>query len=414
MADSPIVHWFPGHMAKATRMITEYIKKVDVVIELLDARIPRSSANPVILELVGQKPHIVLLNKVDLADPKATKEWTEFFTKQGITVLAIDSKSGKGNKKLLSTVERLSKPIIDRWVAKGIRSRSVRTIILGIPNVGKSTLINALIGDKIAIVSDKAQTTRNRIICVYTDEAKQIVFMDTPGVHKPKHKLGEFMVDAAIESLKETEAVLFVVAGNEKRGPGDNFIIEQLKRVKVPVFLVVNKIDTLQKEQVLEAIVSYQDAYPFAGVIPISAKNKENLSELLTVLGEHLPEGPQYFPEDMITDQPERLIISDIVREKILLSTRDEIPHAIAVDVDEMKTRDDGTTYIRATIYCERDSQKGIIIGNKGALLRKIGAEARMDIQKLLATKVYLDLWVKVKKDWRNKSGMLSELGYKK
>ena len=286
--------------------------------------------------------------------------------------------------------------------------------VVGRPNVGKSTMINALIGDKIVIVSDKAQTTRNRIICVHTDEEKQIVFMDTPGVHKPKHKLGEFMVDAAIESLKETEAVLFVVAGNEKRGPGDNFIIEQLKRVKVPVFLVINKIDTLQKEQVLEAIVSYQDAYPFAGVIPISAKNKENLSELLNVLGKYLPEGPQYFPEDMITDQPERLIISDIVREKILLSTRDEIPHAIAVDVDEMKNRDDGTTYIRATIYCERDSQKGIIIGNKGALLRKIGAEARMDIQKLLATKVYLDLWVKVKKDWRNKSGMLSELGYKK
>ena len=269
--------------------------------------------------------------------------------------------------------------------------------VVGRPNVGKSTLINALIGDKIAIVSDKAQTTRNRIICVYTDEAKQIVFMDTPGVHKPKHNLGEFMVDAAIESLKETEAVLFVVAGNEKRGPGDNFIIEQLKRVKVPVFLVVNKIDTLKKEELLEAIVSYQDAYPFAGVIPISAKDKENLNEVLNVLEETLPEGPRYFPEDMITDQPERLIISDIVREKILLATRD-----------------DGTTYIRATIYCERDSQKGIIIGKKGALLKQLGAEARVDIQKLLATKVYLDLWVKVKKDWRNKSGMLSELGYRK
>lgn len=285
--------------------------------------------------------------------------------------------------------------------------------VVGRPNVGKSTMINALIGDKIAIVSDKAQTTRNRIICVYTDEEKQIVFMDTPGVHKPKHKLGEFMVDAAIASLKETEAVLFVVAGNEKRGPGDDFIIEQLRKVKVPVFLVVNKIDTLKKDELIAAIASYGD-FDFAGVIPISAKDKENLPELLKVLGEYLPEGPQYFPEDMITDQPERLIISDIVREKILLATRDEIPHAIAVDVDEMKTRDDGTTYIRATIYCERDSQKGIIIGNKGALLRKIGAEARMDIQKLLATKVYLDLWVKVKKDWRNKSGMLSELGYKK
>lgn len=284
--------------------------------------------------------------------------------------------------------------------------------VVGRPNVGKSTMINALIGDKIAIVSDKAQTTRNRIICVYTDEEKQIVFMDTPGVHKPKHKLGEFMVDAAIASLKETEAVLFVVAGNEKRGPGDDFIIEQLRKVKVPVFLVVNKIDTLKKDDLIAAIASYSD-FDFEGVIPISAKDKENLPELLKVLGEHLPEGPQYFPEDMITDQPERLIISDIVREKILLATRDEIPHAIAVDVDEMKTRPDGTTYIRATIYCERDSQKGIIIGNKGALLRKIGAEARVDIERLLATKVYLDLWVKVKKDWRNKSGMLSELGYK-
>lgn len=284
--------------------------------------------------------------------------------------------------------------------------------VVGRPNVGKSTMINALIGDKIAIVSDKAQTTRNRIICVYTDKEKQIVFMDTPGVHKPKHKLGEFMVDAAIASLKETEAVLFVVAGNEKRGPGDDFIIEQLRKVKVPVFLVVNKIDTLKKDELIAAIASYGD-FDFSGVIPISAKDKENLPELLKVLGEYLPEGPQYFPEDMITDQPERLIISDIVREKILLATRDEIPHAIAVDVDEMKTRPDGTTYIRATIYCERDSQKGIIIGNKGALLRKIGAEARVDIERLLATKVYLDLWVKVKKDWRNKSGMLSELGYK-
>lgn len=285
--------------------------------------------------------------------------------------------------------------------------------VVGRPNVGKSTLINALIGDKIVIVSDKAQTTRNRIICVYTDEEKQIVFMDTPGIHKPKHKLGEFMVDAAIESLKEIEAVLFVVAGNEKRGPGDNFILEQLKKVKVPVFLVINKIDTLERVDILKTIVTYQEAYPFAGIIPISAKEKDNLDEVLKVLTKVLPEGPQYFPEDMITDQPERLIIADIVREKILLKTRDEVPHAIAVDVDEMKTRDDGMTYVRATIYCERDSQKGIIIGKRGAMLREIGGEARADIERLLATKVYLDLWVKVKKDWRNKSGMLSELGYK-
>ena len=294
---------------------------------------------------------------------------------------------------------------------KGFKSGFVA--VVGRPNVGKSTLINALIDDKIVIVSDKAQTTRNRIVCVYTDEKKQIVFMDTPGIHKPKHKLGEFMVDQAVDSLREVEAVLFVVAANEKRGPGDNFVIEQLKKVNVPVFLIVNKIDTMEKQDLLEAIVSYENSYPFEAVVPISAKEKDNIEEVVNLLERHLPEGPKYFPDDMITDQPERLIISDIVREKILLQTHDEIPHAIAVDVDEMKTRDDGTTYVRATIYVERDSQKGIIIGKQGAMLKTIGRQARDDVERLLATKVFLDLWVKVKKDWRNKSGMLSELGYR-
>ena len=294
---------------------------------------------------------------------------------------------------------------------KGFKSGFVA--VVGRPNVGKSTLINALIDDKIVIVSDKAQTTRNRIVCVYTDEKKQIVFMDTPGIHKPKHKLGEFMVDQAVDSLREVEAVLFVVAANEKRGPGDNFVIEQLRKVNVPVFLIVNKIDTMEKQDLLEAIVSYENSYPFEAVVPISAKEKDNIEEVVNLLEKHLPEGPKYFPDDMITDQPERLIISDIVREKILLQTHDEIPHAIAVDVDEMKTRDDGTTYVRATIYVERDSQKGIIIGKQGTMLKTIGRQARGDVERLLATKVFLDLWVKVKKDWRNKSGMLSELGYR-
>lgn len=285
--------------------------------------------------------------------------------------------------------------------------------VVGRPNVGKSTLINALIDDKIVIVSDKAQTTRNRITCVYTDDEKQVVFLDTPGIHKPKHKLGEYMVEAAQESLKEVDAVLFVVPANEKRGPGDNFIIEKLKNVKVPVFLVINKIDTMDKEEILEVIVNYKDAYPFAEIIPISAKEKENTDRLLEVLGGILPEGPQYFPKDMITDQPERLIVAEIVREKLFLETRDEIPHSVAVEVEEMKTRKDGRIYIRCTIFCERDSQKGIIIGKSGALLKKVGADARKDIERLLATNVYLELWVKVKKDWRNKSEMLSELGYK-
>lgn len=286
--------------------------------------------------------------------------------------------------------------------------------VVGRPNVGKSTLINALIGDKIVIVSDKAQTTRNRITCIYTDDKKQIVFMDTPGIHKPKHKLGQYMVQAATDSLKEVEAVLFLVAANEKKGPGDLFIIEQLKKVHVPVFLIINKIDTIKKEQLLETIVAYKELYPFKAIIPISAEQKDNIDEVVAEIDKVLPVGPKYFPDDMITDQPERLIISDIVREKVLLHTQDEVPHSIAVEVDEMKTRKDGTTYVRATVFCERDSQKGILIGKKGSMLRQLGAEARADIERLLAGKVYLDIWVKVKKDWRNKSAMLSELGYSK
>ena len=413
MADSPIVHWFPGHMAKATRMITEYIKKVDVVIELLDARIPRSSANPVILELVGQKPHIVLLNKVDLADPKATKEWTEFFTQQGITVLAIDSKSGKGNKKLVSTVERLSKPIIDRWVAKGIRSRSIRTIILGIPNVGKSTLINSLIGQKIAIMSDKPQTTRNRIMCVLTTDNEQVIFLDTPGIHKPLHKLGEYMVKAAEGTLKEVDAILFVVDATEDLGGGERYIMERLQATKKPVILIVNKLDLIDRQSVLPIIEKYTKAYDFAGVVPISAKEKMNLDSLLAELNKYLPEGPQYYPADTVTDQPERLIAAEMIREKVLHLTRDEIPHAIAVDIEEMKSRANDKVYIRATIYVERESQKGIVIGKRGALLKEIGALARKDIETMLGSKTYLDLWVKVKKDWRDRSNVLRELGFR-
>ncbi len=285
--------------------------------------------------------------------------------------------------------------------------------VVGRPNVGKSTLINAIIGDKIAIVSNKAQTTRNRIVAVFTDAQKQIIFLDTPGIHKPQSKLGEFMNTAATDSLKEVEAVLFLVAANEKRGPGDNFIMEQLPKAKAPVFLVINKIDTIDKKELAKVIASYQDAYPFTGVIPISALDTSNLDVLMEEIEKTLPEGPQYYPEDYITDQPERLIVADMVREKVLLYTRDEIPHSVAVDIDEMSTRNDGTMYVRATIYCERDSQKGIIIGKKGELLKRIGAEARGDAERLLATKVYLELWVKVKKDWRNKSGALAEFGYK-
>lgn len=284
--------------------------------------------------------------------------------------------------------------------------------VIGRPNVGKSTLINSLIGQKIAIMSDKPQTTQNRILCILTEPDAQIVFLDTPGIHKPKHKLGEYMVKAAEGTLKEVDAILFVVDATEKMGPGEYYILERLQATSKPVILVVNKLDLIEKEQVLPIISHYTDKYPFVGVVPISAKEETNLDALIEEVEKYLPEGPQYYPEDMVTDQPERLIVAELVREKALQLTRDEVPHAIAVDVDEMKTRDNGDTYIRATIYVERDSQKGILIGAKGSMLKEIGRLARVDIEMLLGTRVFLDLWVKVKKDWRDRDSVLRGFGF--
>ena len=284
--------------------------------------------------------------------------------------------------------------------------------VIGRPNVGKSTLINSLIGQKIAIMSDKPQTTRNRILCILTRPEAQIVFLDTPGIHKPKHKRGEYMVKAAEGTLKEVDAIFVVVDATEKMGPGEYYILERLQATAKPVILVVNKLDLIEKEQVLPIISHYTDKYPFVGVVPISAKEETNLDALIEEVEKYLPEGPQYYPEDMVTDQPERLIVAELVREKALQLTRDEVPHAIAVDVDELKARDNGDTYIRATIYVERDSQKGILIGAKGSMLKEIGKLARADIEMLLGTRVFLDLWVKVKKDWRDRDSVLRGIGF--
>ena len=292
------------------------------------------------------------------------------------------------------------------------RHKSGFIAVVGRPNVGKSTLINSLIGQKIAIMSDKPQTTRTRILCILTEPDAQIVFLDTPGIHKPRHKLGEYMVHAAENTLKEVDAVFFVVDATEKMGPGERYILERLQAAKCPCILVVNKLDLIDKPAVLPILESYMKAYPFAGAVPISAKEEVNLAALLTEAKKYLPEGPAYYPEDMVTDQPERLIVAELVREKALLATRDEIPHASAGDLDEMKERPKGDFYIRATIYVERESQKGIVIGAKGALLREIGAQARKDIEMLLGAKVFLDLWVKVKKDWRNREGVLHNFGF--
>ena len=285
--------------------------------------------------------------------------------------------------------------------------------IVGRPNVGKSTLTNGLIGEKIAIMSDRPQTTRNKIMCILNTDNAQIMFLDTPGIHKPHHKLGEYMVRTAESTLKEVDVILFVIDVSEKRGAGENYILELLQKVKTPVILVANKIDKLQdKSKLFNIINEYTALYNFAAVVPVSALEDTEFPGLVAEITKHLPEGPDYFPDDMITDQPERVIAAEMIREKVLRSTRDEVPHSIAVEVDEFKVRENEDVYIRATIFVERESQKGIVIGAKGSLLKKIGQQARKDIEALLGCKVFLELWVKVKADWRNKDKALKQFGY--
>ncbi|MBO0474982.1 GTPase Era [Enterococcus ureasiticus] len=286
--------------------------------------------------------------------------------------------------------------------------------IVGRPNVGKSTLLNRIVGQKIAIMSDKAQTTRNKIQGIYTVPEAQIVFIDTPGIHKPKHRLGDFMVETAYSALREVDATLFMISADQKRGKGDDFIIERLKTMTSPVYLVINKIDTVHPDQLLGIIEDYASQMEFAEVVPISATEGNNVDRLMDVLVDQMPEGPQYFPDDQVTDHPEYFIVSELVREKVLLLTRDEIPHSVAVVVDSMKRDENDKVRIQATIIVERDSQKGIIIGKGGKMLKQIGTKARQDIEHLLDDKVYLELWVKVQKDWRDKKIHLQDFGYRK
>jgi GTP-binding protein Era len=285
--------------------------------------------------------------------------------------------------------------------------------IIGRPNVGKSTLMNQVIGQKIAIMSDKPQTTRNKIHGVYTTDDMQIVFLDTPGIHKPQSKLGDYMMKTAESSLREVDAVLLLIDVAEGIGGGDRFIIESLKKVTKPVILVMNKIDRVQPEELLPTIVKYKDLYDFAEIIPVSAKMGNNVGTLLEQIGKYLPAGPQYYPTDQVTDHPEQFVCAELIREKILHLTREEIPHSIAVGIEDMKVEGNGIVHISAVIYVERDSQKGIIIGKKGALLKEIGQKARYDIEALLGSKTFLELWVKVKKDWRNQDRVLRDLGFR-
>ncbi|MVF15042.1 GTPase Era [Fructilactobacillus sanfranciscensis] len=284
--------------------------------------------------------------------------------------------------------------------------------IVGRPNVGKSTFLNRMVGQKIAIMSDKAQTTRNKIQGVYTTKDAQIVFLDTPGIHKPENKLDEYMDASALSSLREVEAVLFMVSATETRGAGDNYIIDQLKKVDVPVYLIINKIDEINPDKLLVIMDTYRKAYDWAEVFPISALRGNNVDELIGNLIDHLPEGPQYYPDDQVTDHPERFIVQEIVREKILENTRQEIPHSVAVYVESMKTNENGKVQIEASIIVDREGQKRIIIGKGGALLKYISIGARREIEKLLGSKVNLKLWIRVQSGWRDKDTALNNLGY--
>lgn len=286
--------------------------------------------------------------------------------------------------------------------------------IIGRPNVGKSTFLNQVLGKKIAIMSDKPQTTRNKIQGVITDADSQTIFIDTPGIHKPKHELGKFMTDLALGTLNEVDAIMFMVNATEKIGKGDRFILEFLKAVKQPVYLVINKIDLLKKEELLTVIAAFKEEHDFAGIIPISALTGENIDTLLSVMKEMLPEGPQFYPSEYVTDHPERFIISELIREKVLHLTHEEVPHSVAVIIDKIEKSPDGKNLIdvMATIIVERSSQKGILIGKGGKMLKDIGSLARKDITNLLGTKIYLELWVKVQKDWRNKKLYLNDFGY--
>ncbi|MBA8758909.1 MULTISPECIES: GTPase Era [Staphylococcus] len=284
--------------------------------------------------------------------------------------------------------------------------------IIGRPNVGKSTFVNRVIGHKIAIMSDKAQTTRNKIQGVMTEKDAQIVFLDTPGIHKPKHKLGDYMMKVAKNTLSEIDAVMFMVNVNEEIGRGDQYIMEMLKTVKTPVFLVLNKIDLVHPDALMPKIEQYQTYMDFAEIVPISALEGHNVKHFLNVLKSYLPEGPQYYPDGQISDHPEQFVVSELIREKILQTTSEEIPHAIGVNVERMTKESEDRVHIEATIFVERDSQKGIVIGKGGKKLKEIGKRARLDIEHLLGSKVYLDLWVKVQKDWRNKATFIKQMGY--
>lgn len=291
------------------------------------------------------------------------------------------------------------------------RFRSGFAALVGRPNVGKSTLINRLVGRKVAIISDKPQTTRHKIHSVLTRDDAQVVFLDTPGIHKPRHRLGRHMVDLALGALKEVDAILFLCEAEEP-GSGDKYIIDQFREISTPVILVLNKIDLVPRKDILPLIETYRHLYPFREIVPASALTGENVDGLTELVIGYLPDGPMYYPEGMVTDKPERFIMAEIIREKVLHLTSQEVPHSVTVEVEDVQEKPNNLVAVRAVIYTERDSQKGILIGKNGGMLKEVGRRAREDMEALFGSRIYLDLWVKVKADWRNNEKYLRSFGF--
>jgi len=285
--------------------------------------------------------------------------------------------------------------------------------IIGRPNVGKSTLLNRIVGQKVAIMSDVPQTTRNKIQGVVTTDDSQIVFIDTPGIHRPLTRLNDFMLKSAYSTFNQVDLILFVVNAAEKRGAGDNFIMQKIKDLRTPKFLIINKIDQVKPEQLLKIIMDYTSDNTFDEVVPISAANGSNVNEMMATIKKYMPEGPQYYPSDQVTDHPEYFVVAEFIREKILQLTNEEVPHSVAVMVDSMQRNEENKVHVYATIIVDRASQKGIIIGKGGKMLKEIGIRARKDIEDMLGDKIYLELWVKVQKDWRDKQSYLQDYGYR-
>lgn len=285
--------------------------------------------------------------------------------------------------------------------------------VVGRPNVGKSTLLNTIVGQKLSIVSSKPQTTRNNIRAILTEEDYQIVFLDTPGIHKPRHKLGEYMVKSAESSFKEVDIVLFLTTPDVEPGKGDMLILDELRKAEVPVFLVLNKTDENTDDRVAKTLQNYSQVFDFAEIIPISAIKGRNVETLKDLMLKYLKEGPKYYPDDMLTDVQERFIVSEVIREKALRLLSEEVPHGIAIEIIIMKKDEKGMYHIEANILCEKDSHKGIIIGKNGSMLKKISTYARQDLEKVLGCRINLKIWVKVKKEWRDNNNLLKELGYK-